>query len=61
MEIIQLLRSRRCPQVNTQKLKCQLNYSAISSQLPLQNSNASLSESESESYDMTDGQSASLS
>jgi hypothetical protein len=38
MEILQLLRSRRCPLANNPQLNCQLNYSAISSQPPLQNS-----------------------
>jgi hypothetical protein len=38
MEILQLLWSHCCPLVNTPQLNCQLNYSAISSQPPLQSS-----------------------
>jgi hypothetical protein len=47
MEILQLLCSRRCPLDNTPQLNCQLSYSTISSQPPLQNSDDSLSESKS--------------
>jgi hypothetical protein len=38
MQILLILWSRRCPFVNTPQLHCQLNYSTISSQPPLQNS-----------------------
>jgi hypothetical protein len=38
MEILQLLWSRRCLLANTPQLNCQISYSAISSQHPLQNS-----------------------
>jgi hypothetical protein len=60
MEILQLLWSRHCPPVNTLQLYCQLNYRAIFSQPPLQNSTDSLS-SQSQSYIATDGQSVSMS
>jgi hypothetical protein len=38
MEILRLQFSCHCPLANTARLICQLNYSAISSQPPLQNS-----------------------
>jgi hypothetical protein len=62
MEIQQLLYSRRhCP-ANIPQLNCQLNYSAISSQSPLQNSTLNgLGQSQNQSYITTDGQLASLS
>jgi hypothetical protein len=37
MEILQLLWSWRCPLANIPQLNCQVNYSAVSSQPPLQN------------------------
>jgi hypothetical protein len=60
MEILQLLCSRRCPLVNTAQLNRELNYSAISSRPPLQNSPHCQSRSQSEGHIATDGQSVSL-
>jgi hypothetical protein len=38
VKILQLLWSRHCPMVNISQLNCQLHYSSIASQPPLQNS-----------------------
>jgi hypothetical protein len=60
MEILNLLWPRRYCPANIPQLNCQLNYSAISSEPPLQNS-TELIQSQSQSFVTTDGQSASLS